>query len=64
MMDLDVNSVKSHTKFHEDLGMDSFDSFEFIMEVEDEFYITIDDKVAEAFCTMKDVVDYVIKVKS
>jgi acyl carrier protein len=46
-----------------DLGMDSLDMVEIIMTIEEELYIEISDADAEKFITIKDLVDYVERVK-
>ncbi|MFC4322587.1 acyl carrier protein [Litchfieldia salsa] len=45
--------------FKDDLGADSLDVVELVMEIEDEFDIEIDDEEAEKFITVGDVVTYV-----
>lgn len=45
--------------FKNDLGADSLDVVEFIMEVEDEFDIEIPDEDAAAFKTVEDLVLYI-----
>lgn len=43
----------------EDLGLDSLDSIEIIMEIEDAFDIEIPDAHAEVFITVSDLLNYV-----
>ena len=50
------SDVKLETSF-EDLGVDSLDLFQVIIEIEEEFDIEIED--AETIKTVKDAVDYV-----
>ncbi|XMB71850.1 acyl carrier protein [Mycoplasmatota bacterium WC30] len=42
-----------------DLGADSLDAVELIMAIEDEFDITIDDEVAQAFKTVGQIAEYI-----
>jgi len=50
------------TRFREDLGADSLDSIELMMEAEDEFGISITDAEAEAVATVGDAVDLVMEI--
>ncbi|KGA97727.1 acyl carrier protein [Alkalihalobacillus alcalophilus ATCC 27647 = CGMCC 1.3604] len=51
--------VKPEASFKEDLGADSLDVVELVMELEDEFELTISDEDAEKIATVADVVDYI-----
>jgi acyl carrier protein len=51
--------VKLTFHLYDDLGFDDLDLVEFIMEVEDEFRIDIDDRTMEKFATLQDVLDEV-----
>lgn len=53
--------VKEDARFSEDLGADSLDTVELIMELEEEFDIEIPDEDAEKAKTVKDVIDYITK---
>lgn len=46
-----------------DLGLDSLDQIEFIMQIEEAFNIEITDEVAEHLHTIKDVVSMVTKLR-
>ncbi|WP_273128418.1 acyl carrier protein [Bacillus weihaiensis] len=52
-------SISQDSKFKDDLGADSLDVVELIMELEDEFEIEIADEDAESFVTVRDVVTYI-----
>ena len=54
----DLDKVGADAKFV-DLGADSLDTVELIMEFEKEFDITIPDEDAEKIATVGDAVDYV-----
>lgn len=51
--------ISSNTRFIEDLGMDSLDLVELIMEFENEFNITLPDEKAEKIKTVGDAEKYV-----
>ena len=51
-------SVQAHTHLINDLGMDSLDAVEFLMEIEDAFDLSIPDEAGEGITTVNDVVGY------
>ncbi len=51
--------VTRNTKFIEDIGADSLDIVELIMELEEEFEITIPDDQAEKIKTVGEAIDYI-----
>ena len=53
------DEIKPESNFVEDLGADSLDTVELIMEFEKEFDMTIPDEDAEKIATVGDAVDYV-----
>jgi acyl carrier protein len=56
---VDASEVKHEASFKEDLGADSLDVVELVMELEDEFELEISDEDAEKIATVGDVVDYI-----
>lgn len=56
---VDETKVKETSAFVNDLGADSLDTVEFIMEVEKEFDITIPDDEAGKLATVGDAVRYI-----
>lgn len=58
-LDIDENSIGSDTSLTDDLHADSLDKVEIIMQVEENFGITIDDDAALNFRTIGDVVKYI-----
>ena len=56
---VDESEVKPEAKFTNDLGADSLDTVELIMELEKEFNITIPDDQAEKIATVGDAIAYV-----
>jgi len=55
---VDESDVTSESSFTNDLGADSLDTVELIMEFEKEFDLTIPDEEAEEIATVGDAVDY------
>ena len=56
---VDESEVKPEATFTNDLGADSLDTVELIMELEKEFNITIPDDQAEIIATVGDAIAYV-----
>jgi len=54
-----ADKVTLETSFINDLGADSLDTVELVMEFEDEFDITIPDEDAEKIQTIGTAVDYI-----
>ena len=55
---VEESDVVSDASFTNDLGADSLDTVELIMEFEKEFDITISDEEAETIATVGDAVSY------
>jgi acyl carrier protein len=53
--------VTPSSSFLEDVGADSLDIVELIMELEEEFDVTIPDEEAEKIKTVGDAIDYLAK---
>lgn len=58
-LDIDEAQVKPEASFKDDLGADSLDVVELVMELEDEFDIEISDEEAEKIATVGDVISYI-----
>ena len=56
---IDESEVTDTASFQQDLGADSLDTVELIMEFEKEFNIQISDEDAEKIQTVADVVTYI-----
>ena len=56
---VDENEVKPEAGFTTDLGADSLDTVELIMEFEKEFGITIPDDQAEKISTVQNAIEYI-----
>ena len=63
-LSVDENEVTENAEFTKDLGADSLDTVELIMEFEKEFGITIPDDKAEGITTVKDAIDYIEAAKN
>jgi acyl carrier protein len=53
------DQITRNTSFMEDVGADSLDIVELIMELEEEFEITIPDEQAEKIKTVGEAIDYI-----
>lgn len=58
-LNVDENEVTENAEFTKDLGADSLDTVELIMEFEKEFGITIPDDKAEGITTVGDAIAYI-----
>ena len=58
---VDKNQVTSSARFIEDLGADSLDTVELIMQFEEDFGLDIPDADAEKIQSVKDALDYIKK---
>lgn len=56
---VDESEVKEEASFREDLGADSLDVVELVMELEDEFDMEISDEDAEKIATVGDAIKYI-----
>jgi acyl carrier protein len=56
---VDEADVKPEASFKDDLGADSLDVVELVMELEDEFDMEISDEHAEKISTVGDAVNYI-----
>ena len=59
---VDQEEINDTSSFVEDLGADSLDTVELIMEFEDEFGIEISDEQAEKISTVGEAVAYLEKL--
>jgi acyl carrier protein len=60
---VDINKVTPEAKFIDDLGADSLDTVELIMQFEEEFGIEIPDEDAEKILSVKQAVEYINNIK-
>ena len=57
------SEITEDAKFIDDLGADSLDTVELIMQFEEDFSLEIPDDDAENILSVKQAVDYIIKNK-
>ncbi|NTW83290.1 MAG: acyl carrier protein [Chlorobium sp.] len=62
-MGVNKDQIKPESKFSDDLGADSLDTVELIMELENEFGIQIPDEDAEKIGTVQQAIDYIVAKK-
>ncbi|MEZ6142633.1 MAG: acyl carrier protein [Zavarzinella sp.] len=55
------DQIKRETNFIEDIGADSLDIVELVMELEEEFNIQIPDEEAEKIKTVGEAIDYIAR---
>ena len=60
---VDQNKITENAKFIDDLGADSLDTVELIMQFEEEFEIEIPDEDAEKITSVGEAVDYINNIK-
>ena len=60
-LSVDEAEVKNEASFANDLGADSLDTVELIMEFEKEFGITIPDDKAEKISTVGDAIAFIVE---
>ncbi len=60
-LSVDKSEIARETSFVNDLNADSLDTVELVMELEDEFDLTIPDDEAEKLKTVGEAIDYIQK---
>ena len=63
-LSVDAGDVKPESNFQNDLGADSLDTVELVMELEEEFEINIPDDAAEKIQTVGQAVEFIEKHQS
>ena len=58
-LDVPIEKVTKSAKFIDDLGADSLDTVELIMQFEEDFDIDIPDEDAEKILSVQDALDYI-----
>ena len=61
-LSISEDQVTEEASFIDDLGADSLDTVELVMEFEDEFDMSIPDEEAEKIQTVGASIDYIVKV--
>ena len=62
-LNVPVEKITMEARLAEDLGADSIDAVELIMNIEDEFEIQVSDEQAQSIKTVGDLVRYIQSVK-
>ena len=60
-LDVPIEKVTENAKFIDDLGADSLDTVELIMQFEEDFDIDIPDEDAEKILSVNDALEYIQK---
>ena len=58
-LDVDKEKITNDAKFIDDLGADSLDTVELIMQFEEDFELDIPDEDAEKIQSVQDALDYI-----
>jgi len=58
-LNIEEKNVTTASRFQEDLGADSLDIVELLMEIEEEFGVNISDEEAERLKTVGDALQYI-----
>ena len=58
-LEISEDEIKLESDFQDDLGVDSLDIFEIVMEIEDEFDLEIPNEDIENVKTVEDLVNYI-----
>lgn len=56
---VDADKVTAKSKFGDDLGLDSLDTVEVVMAIEDEFAIEIPDTESDKILSVEDAIKYI-----
>jgi acyl carrier protein len=62
-MGVSKDQIKDDSKFTDDLGADSLDTVELVMEFENQFQIQIPDEDAEKISTVHNAIQYIVEKK-
>lgn len=58
-LNIEEGNIKTASRFQEDLGADSLDIVELLMEIEEEFGVNISDEESERLKTVGDAVKFI-----
>lgn len=62
-LNIPAEDITKESRISEDLGADSIDAVELIMQAEEEFEIEIDDETAMGIKTIQDLIDVIEDLK-
>jgi acyl carrier protein len=60
-LEVDAGQIGEQTRFKEDLDADSLDLYELVMELEDNYGVTVSEEQATRIETVGDAVDFVVE---
>ena len=60
-LEVDLDRISEGTRFKEDLDADSLDLYELVMELEDNYGISVSEEQAAGIRTVGDAVDFVVQ---
>lgn len=60
-LEVDVERIAETTRFREDLDADSLDLYELVMELEDNYGVTVSEEQASRIQTVGDAVGFVVE---
>jgi acyl carrier protein len=60
-LEVDAVQIGEQTRFKEDLDADSLDLYELVMELEDNYGVTVSEEQATRIKTVGDAVDFVVE---
>jgi acyl carrier protein len=60
-LEVDAGQIGEQTRFKEDLDADSLDLYELVMELEDNYGVTVSEEQATRIKTVGDAVDFVVE---
>ncbi len=63
-LDKDASEITAESSIKEDLGADSLDMVEIVMEIEEEFGVEIPDSAANTILTVGDAIRFIEKNKA
>ena len=59
---IEINEVTNDSHLKDDLGADSLDSIEIVMEAEKQFNIAVPDEYYDEVKTVSEAVEYILKI--
>lgn len=63
VLSVDPNEITIDSTFEEDLGADSLDLYQILLDVQDQLDFTVDEKKAVNVKTVKDAMDLIMSAK-
>ena len=60
-LEVDIGRITETTRFREDLDADSLDLYELVMELEDNYGVSVSEEQATKIATVGDAVEFVLE---